>query len=87
MVELFDIKLERTDTVVNTKVENIFTNMKPVATIDLTSDYVIDFAKEDELTNSLKMFADLEKTIYYKIESNGLVETENENEANIKVVL
>lgn len=36
MVELLDIKLERTGTVVNTKVEKIFTNMKPVATIDLT---------------------------------------------------
>ena len=48
--------------------------------------FAYNLTKEDELTNSLKMFADLEKTIYYKIESNGLIETENENEANIKIV-
>ncbi len=84
--ETLDIKLERTGAVVNTKVEDVFTKIKPIATIDLTSDCVIDFTKEDELTKSLKMFADLEKTIYYKIESNGLVKTENENEANIKIV-
>ena len=81
-----NIKLERTHTVVNTKVENVFTNLKPVEVIDLSKEYVIDFSKNDDLTNSLKLFADLEKTLYYKNEDGKLEETTNTDEAIIKIV-
>lgn len=80
-----NIKLERTYTVINTKVENNFTNLKPNATLDLSNEYVIDYSKNDELTNSLKLFADLEKTLYYKNENGELIETTNADEAIIKI--
>ena len=81
-----NIKLERTHTVVNTKTENDFTNLNVNAIIDLTKEYSIDFSKNDELTESLKLFADLEKTLYYKNENGKLVETTNVDEAIIKIV-
>ena len=81
-----NIKLERTYTVVNTKVESKYTKFKPNATLDLSNEYVIDYSKDDELTNSLKLFADLGKTLYYKNEDGKLVETTSEDEAIIKIV-
>lgn len=85
---ILNINLSRTGVVINTKVENIYTNISSTGTIDLTNgkEYVIDFTKDDELTNGLKMFADLEKTLYYKKVNESLVVTENQDEAVIKIV-
>ena len=47
---------------------------------------MIDFSKDDELTNGLKSFADLDKTLYYKRDNEGLLATDNESEAVIKIV-
>ena len=56
-------------------------------TIDLSKEYIIDFSKTDDLTHVLKLFADLDKTIYYKLaDDNDLEETTNVDEAIIKVV-
>lgn len=83
-----NIKLTRANTVVNTKVENVYDNITSTGIIDLTNNktYVIDFSKDDELTKGLKMFADLEKTLYYKKSNESLLLTENESEAVIKIV-
>lgn len=85
---ILDIKLERIRTVVNTKVENVYNNISSKGVIDLTSgkEYVIDFSKNDELTEGLKSFADLDKTLYYKNVNGGLLTTDNESEAVIKIV-
>ena len=85
---VLDIKLKRTTTVINTKVEKIYTDITSKGTIDLTNgkEYVIDFSKDDQLTKGLKTFANLKKTLYYKNENNNLIKTENENEAVIKIV-
>ena len=81
-----NVKLERKRTVVNTKVENNFTYFNIAETIDLSKKYIIDFSKNDDLTQSLKLFADVDKTLYYKIEDGKLSETESENDAIIKIV-
>ena len=83
-----NIKLEAVGIVINTNVENVYTDITSTGTIDLTNqkEYVIDFSKNDELTNGLKTFADLEKTVYYKRVNESLLITENENEAVIKIV-
>ena len=85
---MLDIKFERASIVVNTTVENVYDDISSKGVIDLTNgqDYVIDFTKDDELTKGLKSFADLEKTLFYKKSNNGLLVTENENEAVIKIV-
>ena len=83
-----DVKLVRTITAINTKVENVWENITSKGVIDLTDgkEYVIDFSKNDELTEGLKSFADLDKTLYYKRDYNGLLLTDNESEAVIKIV-
>jgi len=83
-----DVKLVRTRTVVNTKVKNVYNDISSKGVIDLTGgqEYVIDFSKDDELTNGLKSFADLDKTLYYKRDNEGLLATDNESEAVIKIV-
>ena len=83
-----DIKLVRNRTVVNTRVENIYTDISSKGIIDLTNgkEYVIDFSKTDELTEGLKSFADLDKTLYYKRDNESLLVTDNESEAVIKIV-
>ena len=83
-----DIKLVRNRTVVNTRVENTYTDISSKGIIDLTNgkEYVIDFSKTDELTEGLKSFADLDKTLYYKRDNKGLLATDNESEAVIKIV-
>ena len=81
-----NVKLERRLSAVNTKVENDFTYFNIAETIDLSKEYVIDFSKSDDLTQSLKLFADVDKTLYYKNEKGKLSETENANEAIIKIV-
>ena len=83
-----DVKLVRTITAINTKVENVYNDISSKGVIDLTNEqeYVIDFSKTDELTEGLKSFADLDKTLYYKRDNNGLLLTDNESEAIIKIV-
>lgn len=83
-----DVKLVRTITAINTKVENVYENITSTGVIDLTNgqEYVIDFSKTDELTEGLKSFADLDKTLYYKRDNKGLLATDNESEAVIKIV-
>jgi len=85
---MLDIKFERASIAINTTVKNIYNDISSKGVIDLTNgqDYVIDFTKDDELTKGLKSFADLEKTLFYKKSNNGLLVTENENEAVIKIV-
>lgn len=83
-----DVKFVRTITAINTKVENVYENITSKGVIDLTSgkEYVIDFSKNDEVTEGLKSFADLDKTLYYKRDNEGLLVTDNESEAVIKIV-
>ena len=83
-----NIKFEKANIAINTKVENIYNDISSKDVVDLTNgkEYVIDFSKNDELTEGLKSFADLEKTLYYKRSNNGLLLTDNENEAVIKIV-
>ena len=83
-----EVKFIRSSIAINTKVENIYNDTSAKGVVDLTNgkEYVIDFSKNDELTEGLKSFADLEKTLYYKRSNNGLLLTDNENEAVIKIV-
>ena len=83
-----NIKFEKANIAINTKVENIYNDISSKGVVDLTNgkEYVMDFSKNDELTEGLKSFADLEKTLYYKRSNNGLLLTDNENEAVIKIV-
>ena len=83
-----DVKLVRTITAINTKVENIYENITSKGVIDLTDgkEYVIDFSKNDELTEGLKSFADLDKTLYYQNINEGLLVTNDESVAVIKIV-
>ncbi len=83
-----DVKLVKIITAINTKVENVYENITSKGVIDLTNgqEYVIDFSKTDELTEGLKSFADLDKTLYYKRNNDGLLVTDNESEAAIKIV-
>ena len=85
---MLDIKFERASIAINTTVKNIYNDISSKGVIDLTNgqDYVIDFTKDDELTKGLKSFADLEKTLYYRRDYNGLALTDNESEAVIKIV-
>ena len=82
------VKLVRIITAINTKVKNVYNDISSKGVIDLTNgqEYVIDFSKTDELTEGLKSFADLDKTLYYKRDNKGLLATENESEAVIKIV-
>lgn len=83
-----DVKFVRILTAINTKVENVYENITSKGVIDLTNEkeYVIDFSKNDELTEGLKSFVDLDKTLFYKRDNNGLAVTDNESEAVIKIV-
>lgn len=83
-----DIEFDRTLTAINTKVENVYENITSKGVIDLSGgkEYVIDFSKTDELTEGLKSFADLDKTLYYKRDNDGLLATNNGSEAVIKIV-
>ena len=85
---MLDIKFVRASIAINTTVENVYDDISSKGVIDLSNgqEYLIDFSKTDELTEGLKSFADLEKTLFYKKSNNGLLVTENENEAVIKIV-
>ena len=83
-----DIEFERRNIAFNSTVKNVYEDISSKGVIDLTNgkEYVIDFSKTDELTEGLKSFADLDKTLYYKRDNKGLLETDNESEAIIKIV-
>ena len=83
-----NVKLERARVTINTKVEKVYTDITSKGTIDLSNgkEYIIDFSKTDELTEGLKSFVDLDKTLYYKRDYNGLLLTDNESDAVIKIV-
>ncbi len=83
-----DVKFERTSLAINTKVENVYKDITSNGVIDFTNskDYIIDFTKDDELTKGLKSFVNLDKTLYYTRCNDGLVVTDNESEAVIKIV-
>ena len=83
-----DIEFERRNIAFNTTVKNVYEDISSKGVIDLTNgkEYVIDFSKTDELTEGLKSFADLDKTLYYKRDNKGLLATDNESEAVIKIV-
>ena len=83
-----DVRCVRILTAINTKVENVYENITSNGVIDLTNGqkHVIDFSKTDELTEGLKSFVNLDKTLYYKRDYNGLLLTDNESEAVIKIV-
>lgn len=76
---------------VNTTVRNNFTDCLVTDAINVTvgQDYIIDFTKEDNLSYALRSMADLNKTKYYKFANSGpnsLIETENPDEALLKIV-
>lgn len=76
---------------VNTTVRNNFTDCLVTDAINVTvgQDYIIDFTKEDNLSYALRSMADLNKTKYYKFansDPNSLIETENPDEALLKIV-
>ena len=83
-----DIEFERRNIAYNLTIKNVYENISSKGVIDLTNgqEYVIDFSKTDELTEGLKSFADLDKTLYYKRSNDGLLVTDNESEAVIKIV-
>ena len=83
-----DIEFERKAVAVNTKIENVYNDITSAGVIDLTGgkEYVIDFSKTDELTEGLKSFAYLDKTLYYQVFNGSLLVTDNASEAVIKIV-
>ena len=83
-----DIEFERKAVAINTKIENVYNDITSTGVIDLTGgkEYVIDFSKTDELTEGLKSFADLDKTLYYQVFNGSLLVTDNESEVVIKIV-
>ena len=85
--ETLNIKIIRADNYTNTRVKTDMTSASATGIIDLRSDYVVDFSKDDDITKSLRAFAGLlNETLYYKNENGKLVETKNPDEAIIKVV-
>lgn len=83
-----DVKLVRIGVAINTTVKNIYNDISSTGVIDLTNgqEYVIDFSKTDELTEGLKSFADLDKTLYYQVFNGSLLVTDNASVAVIKIV-
>ena len=83
-----DIEFERRNVAFNSTVKNVYEDISSKGVIDLTNgkEYVIDFSKTDELTEGLKSFADLDKTLYYQKFNESLLVTDNESEAVIKIV-
>ena len=86
--DTLDVEFERRNIAFNTTIKNIYNDISSKGVIDLTNgqEYIMDFSKTDELTEGLKSFADLDKTLYYKRDNNGLLLTDNESEAIIKIV-
>ena len=77
---------------VDTTVRDNYTDLDITDDIDLMAgeDYIIDFAKEDNLSYALKALAGQNGTRYYKFQNSdnkALVETENQDEALLKFVV
>lgn len=85
---VLNIELIRASITVNTEVKSIYIDIKSTGVIDFTKNkqYVVDFSNENELTNGLKTFVEFGQTLYYKKVSDGLLLTEDEKEAIIKVI-
>ena len=83
-----NVELERKRVAFNIEVKNTYNDIKSTGVIDLTNgkEYVIDFSKTDELTEGLKSFADLDKTLYYQMFNESLLVTDDESVAVIKIV-
>lgn len=83
-----DVKLVRIGVAINTTVKNIYNDISSKGVIDLTNgqEHVIDFSKTDELTEGLKSFADLDKTLYYQVFNGSLLVTDDASVAVIKIV-
>lgn len=76
---------------VKTTVRDNYTDFQVTDDINLEKDkdYIIDFTKQDNLSKALSSMADIEGTVYYKIndgEKVGLNKTEDSSEAVIKIV-
>lgn len=82
-----DVKLVRIGVAINTTVKNIYNDISSKGVIDLTNgqEHVIDFSKTDELTEGLKSFADLDKTLYYQVFNGSLLVTDDASVAVIKI--
>lgn len=85
---VLNIELIRASITVNTGVKSIYIDIKSTGVIDFTKNkqYVVDFSNENELTNGLKTFVEFGQTLYYKKVNDGLLLTEDEKEAIIKVI-
>ena len=85
---VLNIELIRASITVNTEVKSIYIDIKSTGVIDFTKNkqYVVDFSNENELTNGLKTFVEFGQTLYYKKVNDGLLLTEDEKEAIIKVI-
>ena len=85
---VLNIELIRASVTVNTEVKSIYIDIKSTGVIDFTKNkqYVVDFSNENELINGLKTFVEFGQTLYYKKVNDGLLLTEDEKEAIIKVI-
>ena len=86
--DTLDVEFERTNVAYNLTIKNVYDDISSKGVIDLTNsqEYVIDFSKTDELTEGLKSFADLDKTLYYQVLNGSLLVTDNASIAVIKIV-
>ena len=86
--DTLDVEFERTNVAYNLTIKNVFDDISSKGVLDLTNsqEYVIDFSKTDELTEGLKLFADLDKTLYYQVFNGSLLVTDNASIAVIKIV-
>ena len=86
--DTLDVEFERKNIAFNTTIKNIYEDISSKGVIDLTNsqEYVIDFSKTDELTEGLKSFSDLDKTLYYQVFNGSLLVTDNASVAVIKIV-
>ena len=86
--DTLDVEFKRTNVAYNLTIKNVYDDISSKGVIDLTNsqEYVIDFSKTDELTEGLKSFADLDKTLYYQVFNGSLLVTDNASIAVIKIV-
>lgn len=86
--DTLDVEFERTNVAYNLTIKNVYDDISSKGVIDLTNsqEYVIDFSKTDELTEGLKSFADLDKTLYYQVFNGSLLVIDNASIAVIKIV-
>lgn len=86
--DTLDVEFKRTNVAYNLTIKDVYDDISSKGVIDLTNsqEYVIDFSKTDELTEGLKSFADLDKTLYYQVFNGSLLVTDNASIAVIKIV-